>query len=136
MRVWISMVIALFCLGLGPCGNSHHPGNDQANSDNPDRTVSTANAPKTVTVAEILKNANQLLNKEVMVTGVFKGWSGGPAGGPPVTRSDWVLQDDTASIYVTGPFPPGCSPTNPGKTVTIKARVKKTAKGQVYLDAN
>jgi len=39
--------------------------------------------------------------QKVTLTGQYRGWEYGH-GSPPITRSDWVLQDATGSIYVNG----------------------------------
>ena len=85
-------------------------------------------------ISDILSNEDAYLSKEVTVNGQFMGWSGG-VGGPPVTKSDWVLKDDTGSIYVVGPYPPGCIPpdTGIGTKVKINGIVKITAGKQVYI---
>ncbi len=50
--------------------------------------------------------------QEVFVAGRCLGFPGGQtAGPPPVTRSDWLLDGDSAVIYVTGALPSGCSAT-------------------------
>ena len=56
-------------------------------------------------------------------------------GPPPVTRSDWVIADNTGAIYVTGPYPPGCLPPGQGigKEIKISATVKVNQTGAVYL---
>jgi hypothetical protein len=43
----------------------------------------------------------------MLIYGEFRGWEGG-VGPPPVTRSDWVVKDETGVIYVLGapPFKP------------------------------
>ena len=61
-------------------------------------------APEAMTVVDVLKRADDLLGKPVLVQGEYLGWAGGglsPATshGPPVTRSDWVLRDATGEIY-------------------------------------
>ena len=45
--------------------------------------------------------------REVEVIGYFRGWDllGEVKGGSPVTRSDWVIADQSGAIYVTGLMP-------------------------------
>jgi len=63
--------------------------------------------------------------QEVFVAGRCLGFPGGEtAGPPPVTRSDWLLERDSAVIYVTGPLPSGCTTTGgSADTTTVHARV-------------
>ena len=64
-----------------------------------------------VTVRDLL-DSDAYVGKRVQVTGRCHGYAADVAvGPPPVTRSDWQLVDADASIFVTGPLPGGCSPT-------------------------
>jgi len=77
-----------------------------------------------VKVADLL-DAPDLVGTRVQVTGKCLGYgSKHMPGPPPRTRSDWALEDDGAIIYVTGPFPAGCSGMQPGAdAVQFTARV-------------
>jgi hypothetical protein len=58
-------------------------------------------------------------------------------GGPPVTRSDWVIADQSGAIYVTGPLPEGLDPASP-EVVWSLIRLQATIESnqdQVYLKA-
>lgn len=45
-------------------------------------------------------------------------------GAPPRTRSDWILADDSAAVYVVGALPTGCAPLGgPPVAATVVARV-------------
>jgi len=92
--------------------------------------------PPKGSIADIIQNHEQYLGKEVEITSQFMGWQGADSG-PPVTKSDWVIKDDTGAIYVFGPFPPGCRPpdTGIGKTITVNGIVKITKAGQVYIQS-
>jgi hypothetical protein len=93
-------------------------------------------APK---LSDIRSKPKSLLSKTVLVSGVYCGWKApksvpGCASGPPVTKSDWILSDGKACIYVTGPS--SLDPAKDrGKRVRVLAQVRKTDKGQVYLRA-
>lgn len=90
-----------------------------------------------VTIKEAITRSTELVNRRVSISGVYKGWEPDPndpncKGGPPVTRSDWVLSDATGCIYVTGPI--NLDPKeNVGTKIAVIGRVQKTPKGQVYL---
>jgi hypothetical protein len=92
-----------------------------------------------IKLSDIKSRTTDFLNKTVLVSGIYRGWkppesSAGCESGPPVTRSDWVLSDGKACIYVTGPS--SLDPVKDrGKHVRVLAQVKKTPKGQVYLRA-
>ncbi len=71
--------------------------------------------PPLVKVSDLL-SAPELVGKTVRVTGRCMGYgSEHVLGAQPRTRSDWALEDDSAAVYVTGPYPPGCSGTQPGE---------------------
>ena len=63
--------------------------------------------------------------RRVRVTGVCVGYvAAGDAATPPITRSDWVLEADDAQVFVSGPFPDGCTATTRGtRPVTIVGEV-------------
>ncbi|MFA5880018.1 MAG: hypothetical protein WC860_07580 [Candidatus Margulisiibacteriota bacterium] len=75
-------------------------------------------------IQEIISSENYL-NATVSITGIFKG-NDSKIGPPPVTRSDFILEDTTGQIFVTGPFPIGLTRKDCGKTISIKAKVKST----------
>ncbi len=88
---------------------------------------------RALTVSDVLENRESYLGKEVELEGEFRGWSG-IQGPPPVSKSDWVLEDKTGAIYVHGPYPEGCKPpaTGIGKQLTIKGIVKMK-EGRAYI---
>jgi len=59
-----------------------------------------------VTINEIRTNPTVYEEKTVTIKGEYRGWQAeGEGYGPPVTRSDWIIKDDTGWIYVTGRSP-------------------------------
>ncbi len=68
----------------------------------------------------------------VSLNGTYRGWESGH-GTPPVTRSDWVIQDGTGAIYVTGSKMGLNYPADVGKPVEVTGRVK-TKNGVPYLE--
>ncbi len=87
-----------------------------------------------VTIADIASNPTEYEGKTVTVSGEYRGWESGH-GSPPVTRSDWILRDETGGIYVTGKVPPGLDPVeDKGKKITVYGVVR--LKGdQAYIEA-
>ncbi len=87
-----------------------------------------------LTVTEVLDGA---AGRTVTVAGRYAGWKGGCKGGPPHTRSDWMLVDDTSCIYVSGPVPAGLvpppDPTSNGTPVAVQAQVERAADGRLFL---
>ena len=78
----------------------------------------------TLSVREIVERPG-LVRRRVRVTGVCVGYmAAGDAATPPITRSDWILEADDARVFVSGPFPDGCTATTRGtRPVTIVGEV-------------
>jgi len=94
---------------------------------------------KQTTVGGIVNNVDAAVGQLVQVSGTYRGWRPDPNSpacrpGPPVTRSDWAISDQTGCIFVTGKS--GLDPTaDYGKPVTVTGTVRKTSKGQPYIEA-
>ncbi len=106
--------------GCASRGAEHDPSADRPRSAGGADSTATVNA----TIKEALASP-ALVGRAVRVTGHCSGY---PAdvlpGSPPLTRSDWILEDGGFAIYVSGAYPPGCSPTARSENpVTITARV-------------
>lgn len=91
------------------------------------------------TISQILSRPDFYKYSMVVVKGKSLGWRPYPNSpacrpGPPVTRSDWVLGDGRSCIYVYGSGGRSVS-ANYGRSLIVQARVLKTSKGQVYLEA-
>jgi hypothetical protein len=85
----------------------------------------TVPAPQKVSVHDVLTSPS-LVGKAVEVTGRCLGYSVPTLaiGSPPVTRSDWQLEDQGEAVWVTGSMPDGCTATTPaGSASTISALV-------------
>ena len=85
-----------------------------------------APGPPTATTVHALLASNALVGKMVEVTGRCLGYSSPTVaqGSPPVTKSDWQLEDGGEAIWVTGPMPEGCTATEPAADPsTIQATV-------------
>lgn len=96
--------------------------------------------PHAVTVARILAGSAGEDGTVVLLVGRFQGWRPGPGGpatqqGPPVTRSDWALDDGTGSIYVTGAAPTLDPTRDMGQSVRVTGTLRHTKDGRPYLEA-
>ncbi|MEN6519997.1 MAG: BsuPI-related putative proteinase inhibitor [Armatimonadota bacterium] len=93
---------------------------------------------KTMTVGSIVNNIDAAVGQTVQLSGTYLGWRPDPNSpsckqGPPVNRSDWAISDQTGCIYVTGQS--GLDPTDDyGKSIAITGIVRKTQKGQPYIE--
>ena len=85
----------------------------------------TVPGPQKVSVHDVLTRP-ALVGKAVEVTGRCLGYSVPTVavGSPPVTRSDWQLEDQGEAVWVTGSLPQGCTATTPAESAsTISAVV-------------
>ena len=63
-------------------------------------------------------------NKIVTLVGEYRGWRSEGGEPPPITKSDWVLNDKTGEIYVTGVVPDLDPVDDIGELVTVTGLVK------------
>ncbi len=107
--------LTLWLLGLAGC---HAAGGQTTPAPN-------GSSPLPATVHEVLTRAS-LTGTRVQVRGTCLGYSTPTvaAGAPPLTRSDWQLEEQGEAVWVTGPMPAGCSATQPAAAPsTISALV-------------
>ena len=95
----------------------------------------------TSVVADILAAPEKYLEQKVTIVGYFRGWDlFGEAGtGPPVSRSDWVVKDNSGAIYVkAGNKVADLDPSSPEDTswiVWVTGLVRLTPEGQPYIES-
>lgn len=99
--------------------------------------------PFTSIVQDILSNPANYLGQQVIVVGYYRGWNllGEASGQSPITRSDWVIKDNSGAIYVSaGGDLPGISNLVPGslkdttKVLRLTGVVRQTKAGQPYIE--
>ena len=89
-----------------------------------------------ITLQEILKTPAEFVNKEIALEGAFQGWKGKCEDSSPLTRSDWILKDETGCIYVSGKIPAGVSATDPrGEILILSGTLKIKEGGKPYFEA-
>lgn len=83
--------------------------------------------------------ANWAGGKKVKVTGTFSGWKGKCTGSPPVSRSDWMIDGNTACMYVNGRLPPELSSIPPargiGKPIVVIGEIIIDSHGKAYIQS-
>ena len=90
--------------------------------------------PAKATIGEIRAAPTAYQGKVVTIEGKYQGWKGG-YGSPPVTRSDWLVEDATSWLYVTGK-PAGLDPlSDVGHPIKVTGKVELTKDGEPYLSA-
>jgi hypothetical protein len=88
--------------------------------------------PAGATIGEIRDNPNLYQGHMVTIEGVYQGWQSG-YGSPPLTRSDWLVADDTGWLYVTGEPPGDLDPTGDiGRPLRVTGEVELTDDGEPY----
>ena len=88
-----------------------------------------------IAIGQIINSPPEFEGKPVTVAGEYRGWQAENGYGPPVTRSDWVVKDDTGWIYVTGEGP-GVDPTQDiGCPIEVRGMVRVTDQGVPYIEA-
>jgi hypothetical protein len=113
-----SGVVLLVLLMLGACSPApRRPDRGRVSVPGP--------GPRSLRVSELIRSADTLVGEVVEVRGACAGWGGPAPGPPPLTRSDWQLQEDSVAVWVSGPLPRGCDPVNPSlaRVYEIRARV-------------
>lgn len=108
-------------------------------STNESKTRPSAPALPELDVPALLAQASHLKGRQITLTGTWAGWSGNCQGGPPISRSDWMIEDRGTGtcVYASGPAPQGI-PMPPqaasmGLPVRVVGVVKLTPDGRPYL---
>ena len=87
------------------------------------------------TISAIIKDPEAYIEKDIAIIGEYRGWQSEEGYGPPVTRSDWVIRDESGEIYVTGKLP-GLDPVEDiGKKIKVKGVVKIGKNSRPYIEA-
>ena len=90
--------------------------------------------PAKASIGDIRAAPADYEGKVVTIEGGYQGWKGG-FGSPPVTRSDWLVQDASGWLYVTGK-PAGLDPlADVGHPIKVTGLVRITKDGEPYLYA-
>ncbi len=90
--------------------------------------------PVKATIGDIRGVPTAYEGKVVTIEGKYQGWKGG-FGSPPVTRSDWLVEDATGWLYVTGK-PAGLDPLDDvGCPIKVTGVIRITKDGEPYLYA-
>jgi len=87
------------------------------------------------TIGEIRAAPTLYEGQTVTIEGVYQGWQSG-YGSPPVTRSDWLVEDATGWLYVTGEPAGDFNPLDDiGRPITVTGQVELSEEGEPYLVA-
>ena len=129
---FIPAAVLMACLLAGACGLAEEgPGR-------PD-VIQTEKAPATgrkgheTAIGKIRNHPDRYEGRKVLLRGRFQGWRG-QATPPGITRSDWIIGDDTGAIYVAGPPPGGLDPYRDiGRPLEVLGTVRLNEKSVPYI---
>lgn len=97
-----------------------------------------ADAAGALPVDLVLQQAQQLKRQNLRISGQYAGWQGRCSGGPPISRSDWMINGELGCIYAHGRLPSGFSlppqPADIGKPIEAGGRLQLDREGRPYLD--
>jgi hypothetical protein len=96
--------LSILTLPFFSCSSVNGTGSSYA----PEVTIVQITGP--VKIEQVIENSRALSKRKVELNGAFRGWKGCPASSM-ITKSDWVLEDETGCIYISGNMPEGVSPT-------------------------
>lgn len=125
------MFVLLFKVTLFAMGKNGQTPVEQGTVVTP--ILSTGQQQRTM-IKELLENPTKYSSSEVLLDGFFKGWKGTCSSSFMLTRSDWILEDETGCIYVTGTLPIGFSPMQPhNESVTVTGHIIVDKKGRLSI---
>ena len=88
-----------------------------------------------IKIESIWRHPEAFKNRKIVVHGTYLGWKG-KVDQPQITRSDWAIQDDTGTIYVTGRLVKGLDPYRDiGYRLKLLGTVGVNSKGVPYVRA-
>jgi len=90
---------------------------------------------RNLTIGAINQEPYRYEGRVIELSGWFKGWTGGCRSGPPVSKSDWMIEDGTGCLYVSGLLPrPDLDPVNPeDERLNLTGVIKIGPLGLPYL---
>lgn len=135
------VLLCLACLAwIGGCSKTSSVTPDATDPQPEIEPTQQQNDPNlTHLIGEIINSPGDFSGQRIEIVGYFRGWDllEEVNGSPPVTRSDWVIADQSGAIYVTGKLPEGLDPASPEDILTvIRLQAMVLAKPNVaYLEA-
>jgi hypothetical protein len=92
-------------------------------------------------IDDLVASPRSYLNKEITLEGVYRARLAERGqrlvqGGPPTSRNDWILKDDTGSIYVAGNGGVLFNPSDDlDRRVRVHGLVRMNPEGRLYIRA-
>lgn len=89
-----------------------------------------------LTIGKIRRDPSQFYGMVNVYKGTYHGYLMQCGGYPPVRNDDWVLDDGTGCIYVSGMAPQGLNPNRPmGEILYVTGSVKFNRTMIPYIEA-
>jgi hypothetical protein len=108
----------------GTAGSTNSPGDKEATSFS-----------SGIKIESIWSHPETFRDQKVLVRGRYLGWKG-QIGHPQITRSDWAMEDNTGTIYVTGLPAKGLNPLQDiGHPLEVLGTVRVNPEGVPYIRA-
>lgn len=127
----MSCVLFISCTTVNGANPSAHAGEDNIPS------VDLTKKEIKITIRQIIDDAGSYVGKDVAVRGIFRGWSGKCESSAMLTRGDWILEDETGCIFITGRMPNNVSAVKPqGEYILVTGRVLMNKKGKPIIKAD
>lgn len=115
---------------MSPKNGNGIPSTEQEASDMPEH------ASQRITLERIMAAGAAYAGRTVTVEGSFRGWKSPCPTSVSITRSDWILDDGTGCIYVSGCLPSSLSASAPrGERVMVSGKVMLIGDGKMNLQA-
>lgn len=127
MIITISLLVfaVSLAIAMGPRGEENLP-----------PSLKETREEGTLTIRKIIEDPSGYVEKQIVLEGTFRGWKGKCESSKPLTRSDWILEDETGCIYVTGKVPPDLSPMAPkGEQILVTGTVQTGPDGAPLIRA-
>jgi hypothetical protein len=88
-------------------------------------------------VREIVALPARFAERDVTVSGIFRGWKWKCPSSGTLTRNDWCMEDGTGCLFVSGMIVKSLSPNMPrGERIVVKGHVKLTKEGKPVIKAS
>ena len=134
LRILQATLFVLLVVSTASCSSGSGYRKTERAGNNP--TGGSEKTKGSLCIESILLDSASYTGEEVVVEGIFLGWKGKCNDSAPLTRSDWILEDPTGCIYVTGLIPDNLDPAKPSnERVLVRGFVETGRSGKPLIKA-
>lgn len=131
---WVGCLGIILAMSLTTMAAAQSPG-DQGRI-NPKMNPADLSSYEKIPLGRLWQNPSEYVGRKIKVEGLYRGWQG-QVENPLITRSDWAVEDNSGTIYVTGLPANRLDPRSDlGRSVTIWGTVKVNPKKVPYIAAD